>query len=351
MPTTPHDPPPFHPLPAALRLPPHRRVLRLGPGARVLGLDPAGSLAVDDLPPALAEMLDELDDPVERAPLVARAVWRGADGVDAEALLRELLHAGAVIDASGPDLRARHRAGSSVVVVGDGALAVGIAVGLARAGVGAVYPEATGTVLSGDLGTGYLDADRGRSRLDATAAAVNGLGPSATTGPAPQRLVPDLVVLADALAPDPQRPAALHIAGVAHLAARLRDGVGVVGPLVLPGRSACLQCLDLHRGAVDPTWPTVAAQLIGEPGRADPACAVATVGLATAQAIAALDGTAGGGRPPTLNATLELDPTAGTVLRRTWAPWPGCPCGAGDDRGVGCDTGERHARNDRIGRH
>ncbi|MGI9003757.1 MAG: hypothetical protein ACR2GH_19260 [Pseudonocardia sp.] len=321
-------------LPAALRLPPHRAVLRLGAGARLLGLDPAVALAVIDLPPVLAEMLDELDGPVPRAELVERAVRRGADAGVAEALLAELVEAGAVVDAAGPARRARHRADATVVVAGDGPLAVGIAVGLAHAGVGTVHTETTGTVLAGDLGTGYLDADRGHDRLAATDAALRRLCPTAGTGRPPLRSVADLVVLADALAPEPMRVAQLHATGTAHLPARLRDGVGVVGPLVLPGRTACLSCLELHRCARDAGWPTIAAQLVGRPGRADPACTAATVALATAQALAALDAAAGGPipSPPALEATLELDPTAGTLVRRTWVPLPECWCRAATQR-------------------
>jgi len=32
----------------------------------------------------------------------------------------------------------------------------------------------------------------------------------------------------------------LHTAGVAHLPVRLRDGAGLVGPLVIPGVTSCL---------------------------------------------------------------------------------------------------------------
>jgi hypothetical protein len=32
----------------------------------------------------------------------------------------------------------------------------------------------------------------------------------------------------------------LHSQGVAHLAVRVRDGIGLVGPLVIPGISSCL---------------------------------------------------------------------------------------------------------------
>ena len=90
---------------------------------------------------------------------------------------------------------------------------------------------------------------------------------------------------------------------------RLRDGVGVVGPLVYPGRTACLGCLDRTRGDLDPRWPAVAAQLAGRAGAADPAAVTATVGLAVAQAVAAVEGEAG--PPPRSSATLELDVHAG----------------------------------------
>ena len=54
----------------------------------------------------------------------------------------------------------------------------------------------------------------------------------------------------------------------AHLFAVVRPSVGVVGPLVLPGRSSCARCHDLHRRDRDAAWPTVAAQLRALPGGA-----------------------------------------------------------------------------------
>jgi len=318
------------PLPDVLRLPPHRSVLRLGPGSRLLGLDPASALAVDDLPHALAEMLDELARPVPTAQLVGRAVARGADAAEAQELLGELLAAGVVIDAARAERRERRRAESTVLVAGGGPLAVGVLLGLASAGVGAVHVTTSGTVLAADLGTGYVDADRGRARDAATAAALERLLPGVGTGPLPQRAVPDLVVLADGAASDPVQVAALHADGTAHLPVRLRDGTGIVGPLVLPGRTTCLGCLELERCARDPGWPTVSAQLVGAPGHADPACVAATVGLATAQALAALDAVAGPGAEPvpTADATLELDVDRGALMRRDWSPHPSCGCGA-----------------------
>jgi bacteriocin biosynthesis cyclodehydratase domain-containing protein len=313
-----------------VQLPPHRSVLRLRPGSRLLGLDPATALAVDGLPHPLAQMLDELTDPVPTTQLVERAVARGADAAEARQLLGELVAAGALIDAAGPLRRERHRAESTVFVSGAGALAVGVVLGLAAAGVGAVHVVTSGTVRAADLGTGFVDADRGRDRASATAAALARLLPAATTGPPPQRVVPDLVVLADAGAPDPVQVTALHAAGSAHLPVRVRDGIGIVGPLVLPGRTTCLGCLEVERCARAPDWPAAAAQLVGTPGRADPACIAATTGLATAQALLALDALGGAvvDPVPTVDATLELDVDAATLVRRRWAPQPDCACGA-----------------------
>jgi len=316
----------------------------------MLGLDPAGAPVVEGLSPALAEMLDELATPTGVGPLVARAVERGADAGAADALLRELVHAGAVVDAALADRAERHRAGSAVVVSGRGPLAVGIVTGLVHAGVGAVHTDTGGTVRSVDLGTGLVDADRGSERLAATRAAVRRLVPTAATD-RPPRGAPDLVVLADTV-PEPVRLADLFATGTAHLAVRLRDGIGVIGPLVLPGRSTCLRCLEVHRGARDPAWPAVAAALAGRSGRADPACTAATAALATAQALAALDGTArGGAEPAALDATLELDVRAGTLLRREWEPSPSCGCGADTAHGGARHrpvTSAEHRRGDTI---
>jgi bacteriocin biosynthesis cyclodehydratase domain-containing protein len=314
------------PLPALLVLAEHRPLLHRGPTVRVIGLGPGTALVVDDLSPPLAALVDALTAPVGRDRLLARAAAAGADPAAAAALLADLVAAGAVVDARSPGRVARYRAEAVVRVHGDGPLAVGVAAGLGRAGVGTVHVAATGPVHAADLGTGYLDADRGRPRSTAAAAAVLRIAPGTRVG-APSRRAPDLVVLADTALPDAVAARSLHAEGVAHLHVGLRDGRGVVGPLVLPGRSACLECLEHRRTEQEPGWPLLAAQLAGVRGTADAATAVATAGLAIAQALAALDGAAAA--PATVDATLELDPGAGSLVRRTWAPHPRCPCAAG----------------------
>jgi bacteriocin biosynthesis cyclodehydratase domain-containing protein len=316
--------PPGGPLPAAVRLARHRSVLPLGADARVVGLDPDTALVVDGLPPPLPALLDRLDRPARTAEVVAAAAAQGVPAAITRQLLTQLVAAGALVDADAAARAARARSGGVICVRGRGPLAVGIIAGLLHSGIGTVHTDTGGTVRGADLGTGYAEADRGHERLAATQAAVRRLLPSAVTRAPPLRSRPDLLVLADET-PEPSIVAALRARGLAHLAVRLRDGVGIIGPLVYPGRTACLGCLDLTRGDLDPRWPAVAAQLAGRAGPGDPAAVTATVGLAVAQAVAAVDG----GPAPALGATLELDVHAGGLRRRAWSPHPDCPCGAG----------------------
>lgn len=329
-------PPPSSPstLPDRITLAAHHRVLPRGPDARQVGLDPVRGRVVEDLCPATAAMLDELGPaPVGSAELVRRAVELGAERDAAIGLLHGLLTAGLVVDARLATRAAHRRADSQVAVRGDGPLAAGLAAALVRAGVGGVHVRTSGRVGPGDLAVGVPVADLGRERARAVADLLAGLSAGAPS-PAPGRTPPDLVVLTDAQSRPPGETDALTARATEHLVVRVRDGRGVVGPLVLPGRSACLRCLDLYRTGRDPGWPGLAAATTGHVGTAEPPVLAATAALGAAQALLALDGPAtGAAAPPTLGATLEIDLEAGAVVARRWSAHPGCPCGAaGPDR-------------------
>jgi bacteriocin biosynthesis cyclodehydratase domain-containing protein len=139
----------------------------------------------------------------------------------------------------------------------------------------------------------------------------------------------DLVVLTDALVADPRQVRGLHEAGIAHLTVRLRDGTGLIGPLVIPGQSSCLHCADLHRSDRDAAWPTLAAQLRGTAGSADRATLLATAALALAQVDAVMQAVRGHPDPvppATLSTTLEIDVRAGSIVSRQWPRHPRCRC-------------------------
>ncbi|BBX65750.1 hypothetical protein MSAS_49240 [Mycobacterium saskatchewanense] len=142
----------------------------------------------------------------------------------------------------------------------------------------------------------------------------------------------DLVVLSDYLVADPRLVRELHGQGVAHLPVRVRDGTGLVGPLVIPGVTSCLGCADLHRRDRDAAWPAISAQLRETVGVADRATVLATAALALSQVnrvIAAVRGHEGvpdPGPPQTLNTTLEFDLNAGAIVARRWTRHPLCMC-------------------------
>ncbi len=143
----------------------------------------------------------------------------------------------------------------------------------------------------------------------------------------------DLAVLTDFLVSDPRVVRDLHTAGVPYLPVRVRDGVGLVGPLVIPGVTSCLECADLHRSDRDAAWPAVAAQLRDTVGSADRATVLATAALALNQVdrvISAVRSGPGVSRspapPPTLDATLEFDVNVGSIVARRWTRHPRCTC-------------------------
>ncbi|MEA5364252.1 hypothetical protein VA596_32300 [Amycolatopsis sp., V23-08] len=328
-------------LPAFPALLPGLTVLERGPDEIQIGLDPRHGVAIEGLPANLVTRLRLLDGkhPVERV-LLAESEHRD----QLRTLLLQLTALGLVTEAGPPgaagprgetgmwSLRARHhqtaltdrRRTTAISVHGDGRLAVAVAVLLANAGIGHVEPRLPGVVTEHDVGTGFTDADLGRPRGQAVAELLRRVDPRVRVTRLHDRY-PDLVLLTDAIVPAPEVVAELMEDGVPHLAVRVRDGTGIVGPLVVPGRSSCLRCADLHRTDLDPCWPRVAGQLAGRHQRPDLGAVQACASLAVAQAMRVLSPHELA--PPSWNATLEIDAFDGRIRHRGWPPHPRCGCG------------------------
>ncbi|MCW2686520.1 MAG: hypothetical protein JWR37_1410 [Mycobacterium sp.] len=152
---------------------------------------------------------------------------------------------------------------------------------------------------------------------------------SSQTHAAPGPAGTDLAVLSDYLVADPRVVRELHRGGVPHLLVRVRDGTGLVGPLVIPGVTSCLSCADLYRSDRDAAWPAVAAQLRDTVGNADRATVLATAALALNQVDRVIRAVRGAGTetpPPTLDTTLEFDVNASSIVARRWTRHPRCLC-------------------------
>jgi len=63
------------------------------------------------------------------------------------------------------------------------------------------------------------------------------------------------------------------VRGVPHLAVIFDETAATVTPVVVPGRTPCLRCLELRQRDADPCWPAVASQLVDRaaPAAEDPA--------------------------------------------------------------------------------
>jgi bacteriocin biosynthesis cyclodehydratase domain-containing protein len=220
------------------------------------------------------------------------------------------------------------RAAARVRLHGHGRVASLIADILLTSGVGTVTAAGSGGTGSGGTGASSTRPPGG-----------DGRPAGRTRRPARRLPLPDLAILVGwpALTDTQNLPARLVRAGVSHLAVTAEEAIGVVGPLVRPGQTACLRCLDRIRAGHDPAWPLILAQL-GRRGADPPACdaalAAAVAGQASAQALAYLDaGRDGGPEPgghPAENGTLELVQPGWQWRRRTWLPQPDCDCRAAE---------------------
>ncbi|MGB3696057.1 MAG: hypothetical protein WBA05_01355 [Gordonia sp. (in: high G+C Gram-positive bacteria)] len=264
-------------------------LVRAGNGIHI-GSDPRTALTLDFAPPVsaarLVRVLQRLRSP-QRYPQVRREVR--AAGMTATAfwaLLDSLVAAGKAT-APADDRRRALRVG----VVGHGELA--------------------------ELLLAGLPADGHRT------AACDPRGP---LGPLPGR--PDLVVIADQPVADPAMWRPLMQAGVPHLSVHVDDDVGIVGPLVLPGMSSCLQCIEHFRTDRDPQWPVLAAALQGVAGGASVATRLSTVALAHAHLADIADRLRASSPvpPATVNTVIEFGRRP-CVVRSIPAPLhPRCRC-------------------------
>ena len=227
------------------------------------------------------------------------------------------------------------RGSAAVEVLGlgrCGALAARI---LAAAGIGTVLLGDAGIVRPSDVGPAYALTDIGMPRfqavkrqlyrIDPTVRVVQIPWPSAEAGPAGV----DLSILAC------EQPAPLHALPEGrreqpHLAIAAQQYGYQVGPLVVPGATPCLGCLDRHRGDADPGWYAAALAPEGPaqdenagPGGEEVSSAALAAAAAAGQALSFIDGVA---QPVTWSAVLQFRAADGHAGIEPLEFHPSCGC-------------------------
>ncbi len=113
-----------------------------------------------------------------------------------------------------------------------------------------------------------------------------------------------------------------HRAGRPHLVV-IRTAAGwTLGPFVQPDVTACMRCVDAHRGELDPRRAVVLEQLAGLPGgTTDPTLQALVIAWAVRDVLTYVDGH----RPSTWSASIDVGPEL-EPRRREWTRHPHCGC-------------------------
>ncbi|WP_245691022.1 ThiF family adenylyltransferase [Sinosporangium album] len=346
------------------RLKPALRRVQRDAGTLQIGVHPRRAVMLSDLVPEVRELVERLDGTRNLAQVLDNAEAKGFGKEQMETLVA-LLDARGLLDdaATSPEplrpltlaerdrlrpeldavsLRAGVRDGGMAVlagrreahvrIYGAGRVGAQVAALLAASGVGnicVVDPQAARRL---DVVPGGLDwSEVGSPRHEGAVAVARRIAPgvNAWSGARAAHLrdgavAPDLAVLAPVSPLDALLVDDLLERRIPHLLTSAYEGYGSVGPLVLPGRTACIHCMELTRRDRDPTWPIVAARLGGfPPGEiaCDAVLSTLVAAEATGHALAFLDG-----RPPIVtNSTVDVLPDWRWGQRR-WDRHPQCPC-------------------------
>jgi hypothetical protein len=284
-------------LPARPALRPGLRVVRRDDRHLQVGVDPPHRLVVRD-EPGIRRLLEDLraGHPVT------------APGGAALRCLAALHHHDLLVDAAALDralLAAEDPAAVAATFAQAGLGAGARLAARARSRVGVVAPADVATTAQALLGASGVAADRDG---DPTAVLLVSLVP---------------------LCPDRLDP---HVrAGRPHLVVTPTARGFRVGPFVVPGRTACVRCVDAHLGELDPRRAVVLEQLGRPPAGGlaprDPALLSVALAWAVRDVVSFLDGD----EPATWSASVDLGPDL-AAERRAWRRHPHCGCAWGDLR-------------------
>ena len=352
-----------------MRINPGVHVLEVSPGARQLGIG-AGSLLLRNLQGPdlafLAALRQGVPDgtetaaaaalslPPERAasllevlgPLLVRQEPAAppVPSLRSERLQPDAQRLSSAYGVNGEDT-VRRRAAAAVRVDGLGRAGALVARTLASAGVGTLLLADAGTVSPTDVGAAYAVTDIGMNRAAAVKRHLFRIDPTLqvlVVSGVPERVggtAVDLAVSVRAIGSGSGHPADGTGGGPLLVLTAQEDGWDV-GPLVVPGATPCLECLDRYRADTDPGWYAAADALgrqagstgaAGQAAKADcpgpqgeeTAGSVLAAGAASAAALSFLDGI---NRPALYSAVLRLRTADGYPRLQKLDYHPACGC-------------------------
>lgn len=355
-----------------MRINPGIHVLDVAPGAVQLGIGP-GSLLLRNLQPAdlgfLASLRRGVPDGSEAAAGAAVLLPAGRSA-SLLAALEPLLVPYEASAPPVPSLRSerlrpdasrlsaayrlngeepvRHRSAAAVSIDGLGRTGALLARTLAGAGIGTLLLSDPGVVTPGDVGSAYAMTDIGMNRAAAVKRHLFRIDPtqqvltlSDARGSSPRAIDLAVTVRPVGAVPLDRETGPEPAPRVPQLLLTNQEGGWDVGPLVIPGATPCLECLDRQRADTDPGWYAAAEAL----GRPDPGSRTAAGAMedpvggwpageesagsalaAGAAAMAALVFLDGINRPALQSAVLSLRTSDGYPRLQKLAYHPSCGC-------------------------
>lgn len=301
-------------------------VLDRAPGEVQIGVDQERALVLVGVHPALRQVLTLFDGRHALTEIGAEARRLGIRPDHFEWCLRRLVEAELVVDRTGHLIGPAAGGAWRVRLVGAGRLGRDVANKLLNNVVSHLYvvdDQPPDPSLYPSPGVATSQADALAAEWDPAARPLLRV---VNHWSKPETPAPDLTIVAcDLIECDRVVADGLLRADQPHLFVRAGGGGAVVGPFVIPGRSACLHCTDLARRDADPAWPTLLPQLVRARAPLSTASASWAGSVAATQALAFLHGAA----PETYGATIELSATDFLTRWRFWPMHPDCGCGWG----------------------
>lgn len=303
------------------------------------GTAPNSGVIFDGLTDAEAAVLLHLPSALSRGHAVRYAARHGVSEDQLDGFVDQLCRAGVAARLHRPATQAspmtwsygedahhvnRALRRSTIEVVGLSAAGIRLTHLLADAGVGTIHVSDPPVVQNTDVP--LLPASGiGRPRTEATAGTITNPCTRVFVHPAAHS---DLAVVVSGFSVPPTWAAPHMAADRPHLPIVVTEASIEVGPLVRPGLTPCLHCVDLTRRDDDPAWPVVAAQLRHRPvPLADPLTTTQAAAFAAREIIHTLTWA----HAPQLEGTSWVwNPRDPVPLVRHWAPHADCACGAHD---------------------